>query len=185
MENQELYHHGVKGQKWGVRRTPTQLGHRPSNTRKKPTIDMAKIRKSTVNGVKATVATGKKAAAALSAYKAKRRNAKAEEEARKNAEKEAKRNRFKSVKKMSDVEIRDKIARMKLEKEYKDLLTQTGRAKVEKGAKWTANIINRSAETLLPQLLNHYGAKAINQAIGDKDKDGKIIERVFANNKKK
>ena len=28
----ELYHHGVKGQKWGVRRTPEQLGH-PKLTR--------------------------------------------------------------------------------------------------------------------------------------------------------
>ena len=26
----ELYHHGVKGMKWGVRRTPAQLGHKPS-----------------------------------------------------------------------------------------------------------------------------------------------------------
>ena len=24
----ELYHHGVKGQKWGIRRTPQQLGHK-------------------------------------------------------------------------------------------------------------------------------------------------------------
>lgn len=28
MENCELYHHGIKGQKWGVRRSPEQLGHR-------------------------------------------------------------------------------------------------------------------------------------------------------------
>ena len=27
-EYNELYHHGVKGQKWGVRRTPEQLGHK-------------------------------------------------------------------------------------------------------------------------------------------------------------
>lgn len=25
----ELYHHGIKGQKWGIRRTPAQLGHKP------------------------------------------------------------------------------------------------------------------------------------------------------------
>lgn len=25
--NYELYHHGIKGQKWGVRRTPEQLGN--------------------------------------------------------------------------------------------------------------------------------------------------------------
>lgn len=28
--NYELYHHGVKGMKWGVRRTPEQLGYKRS-----------------------------------------------------------------------------------------------------------------------------------------------------------
>ena len=28
MDNAELIHYGVKGMKWGVRRTPAQLGHR-------------------------------------------------------------------------------------------------------------------------------------------------------------
>lgn len=31
----ELYHHGVKGMKWGVRRTPAQLGHKPSAKHRK------------------------------------------------------------------------------------------------------------------------------------------------------
>lgn len=34
MENNELYHHGVKGMKWGVRRTPAQLGHKTSTSKK-------------------------------------------------------------------------------------------------------------------------------------------------------
>lgn len=33
MAYNELYHHGVKGQKWGVRRTPAQLGHKPRRKR--------------------------------------------------------------------------------------------------------------------------------------------------------
>lgn len=32
MTDYELYHHGVKGQKWGVRRTAAQLGHRVAKT---------------------------------------------------------------------------------------------------------------------------------------------------------
>lgn len=30
-----LQHHGIKGQKWGVRRTPEQLGHKPSGKKRK------------------------------------------------------------------------------------------------------------------------------------------------------
>lgn len=34
MGETEFYHHGVKGMKWGVRRTPAQLGHK-TGTKKK------------------------------------------------------------------------------------------------------------------------------------------------------
>lgn len=27
MDNKELYHHGILGQRWGIRRTPEELGH--------------------------------------------------------------------------------------------------------------------------------------------------------------
>ena len=44
----ELYHYGVKGQKWGVRRNPDQLGRKASN---------AKKRKNNTNKVKAASKT--------------------------------------------------------------------------------------------------------------------------------
>ena len=30
-----LEHHGIKGQRWGIRRTPEQLGHKVSKLKKK------------------------------------------------------------------------------------------------------------------------------------------------------
>lgn len=30
----EMYHHGIKGMKWGVRRTPEQLGYRKEQKKK-------------------------------------------------------------------------------------------------------------------------------------------------------
>lgn len=45
MENNELYHHGVKGMRWGVRRTPKQLGHTTPNKKRKPGLPLFKKKK--------------------------------------------------------------------------------------------------------------------------------------------
>lgn len=47
-----LAHYGVKGMKWGVRRTPEQLGHRPKAAVEK--TEKAGIIKTTVSGHSAT-----------------------------------------------------------------------------------------------------------------------------------
>ena len=40
----ELFHHGIKGMKWGVRRTPEELGHKPStNSKNSPPKKRVKI----------------------------------------------------------------------------------------------------------------------------------------------
>ena len=43
--NNELYHHGVKGMKWGVRRTPQQLGHKVKKYAYKKRSDNRRLKK--------------------------------------------------------------------------------------------------------------------------------------------
>lgn len=42
-----LYHYGVKGQKWGVIRTPAQLGHAPKKSKKKKRSVVTSTKKNT------------------------------------------------------------------------------------------------------------------------------------------
>lgn len=58
--SRQLYHHGIKGQKWGVRRTPEQLGHEEPRVEKTSKAGIIKItiyghksppKQSTPNGI--------------------------------------------------------------------------------------------------------------------------------------
>lgn len=40
----ELYHHGVKGMKWGVRRNPDQLGRKASTAKKRKNNNTNKVK---------------------------------------------------------------------------------------------------------------------------------------------
>lgn len=111
--NGELYHHGIKGMKWGVRRTAAQLGH--------------------------VVARRKKAHAAKKADNEKKKAAEKEAAAKKKAEEAAKAEaaRPKKVSEMSDAEIRAAINRIKLEQEY----AQLNPPQVSKGKKFVDSMM--------------------------------------------
>lgn len=59
----ELYHHGIKGQKWGIRRTPAQLGHKPYTDKpERAKIDASVLRRAVKKGeVKLAIRKGKQA----------------------------------------------------------------------------------------------------------------------------
>lgn len=145
MNEDELYHYGVKGQKWGVRRTKAQLGY------------------------KTTSSKNKKANSFIKSYVNKRKTSKKKKVADEKTKK-------KSISEMSDAELRERISRLQMEKQYKDLL-QTSKPQTFNGKKFVVNILEKSGENLATQVVNHYGATALNKIIGQ--------EVIYANNKKK
>lgn len=145
MDEDELYHYGVKGQKWGVRRTKAQLGYKTTSSKKK------------------------KANSFIKSYVNKRKTAKKKKVAAEKTKKQ-------SISEMSDAELRERISRLQMEKQYKDLL-QTSKPQTFNGKKFVVNVLEKSGENLATQVVNHYGATALNKIIGQ--------EVIYANNKKK
>lgn len=95
-----IQHHGIQGQKWGVRRTPEELGHAPSGDKAKGGGEKLTIKK--VAG-----AAGSSIGSGFSSVK----NAiKARQAAKK------------PVKKLSDEELRTRVNRLQMEKQYSELL---------------------------------------------------------------
>ena len=159
MEINELRHHGIKGQRWGIRRFQNRDGSLTSAGKKRRADDS-------------------------------------------DTDENKQQPQKKTAKTMTDEELREKINRLQLEKQYAALMKETNPPKSTKGKDFVIDILKRSGENLLPQVINHYGAKAFNQIIGqtkevkEKKKDPltgeeyeitKTIldEVIFSNNKKK
>lgn len=159
----ELYHYGIKGMKWGVIRTAAQLGHVIKDKAKKGYQTVKK---------------------ASDIHKANKRA----EEAAKIARQRAK---ITNPKKLTTEELNARIKRLQLEEDYNDLVKKTDR--MRKGKEFVSHILESSGKNLLTQVANHYGAKGlnklINETVRETDDDGNtrevLKEVIFANNRKK
>lgn len=117
--DEELYHYGVKGMKWGVRRTPAQLGH-TTGTKKKRSGSAGEAVKN----------TAKKAVKAISSKMSETRRKRAEAKAHDAETKKIQENKKKKLSDLTDDELRQRIQRLELEKRYRDLTPkETSRGK--------------------------------------------------------
>lgn len=143
MTEYELYHHGVKGQKWGVRRTAAQLGHR-----------VAKAAKTAGKAVaRGTVKAGK-AAKKAAVTKAKQTIAETKE---KNYYKKLHK---KKLSQMTDKEIKDLTDRVKKEASYKDAKYEY---KVQNARKFYQNVAKQPVNTFLAT----YSSAAVKKMFDD------------------
>ena len=108
--NDELYHHGIKGMKWGIRRTPAQLGHRPA----KPTTSQRKS----------------------------------------------------EMKKMSDTELRNRINRIQMERQYMQLTAP----EVSAGKKFVKDVMVNAAKQTVTSYVSKYMNKGVEAVIKEINK---------------
>lgn len=200
LPDDELIHYGVKGMKWGVRRTPAQLGHKTISKRYKKlkkTLEKNKIKRH-AEKKKADAEKAVKRKAVQESKLAKKKATEAKKQAKADAEAEAKKKENiklavagkKRMSELSDEELRIATNRLQAEKNYKNLLQETG--KIRKGQSVMKTFVADPAKKaffdtsvdLIGQAYKSVGADKVNKWMKQQWPD-LDLEMVYANNKKK
>ena len=100
-DDNELYHHGIKGMKWGVRRTPAQLGHDTGG------VDLQKAKKK-VEAANTIVNESQNINRHVSNKK----------------QKKMQKQQVQNAKAMTDQELRERVNRLNMEQQYARLTTE-------------------------------------------------------------
>ena len=158
MTEYELYHHGIKGQKWGIRRTAAQLGHRVASAASKTGKVLYK------GASKAGKATGKAVGKGAKIAK-KAAVAKVKKEYKEHKEKAYyKKLHKKKLSQMTDKEIADLTKRVKVEAGLKDAKYES---RVQNARKFYKNVAEKPVNTIIAT----YSKNAIEAAFKTNSKD--------------
>lgn len=157
-----LEHHGIKGQKWGIRRFQNKYGSLTNAGRKRYGDDSGGEKSSSAQ--KRSFFGRKKSSSSVS------------------SEKEETQPKKKSVSEMSDDEIQSSINRMRLEQTYTQLLAQTSpKPQSSRGQKFASSLFDNvikpaaisSGKTVLQDLLTKY----MKEITGLSQKDVKALQK--------
>ena len=100
-DDNELYHHGIKGMKWGVRRTPAQLGHDTGG------VDLQKAKKK-VEAANTIVNESQNINKKVSSRK----------------QRKIQKQQVQNARAMTDQELRERVNRLNMEQQYARLSTE-------------------------------------------------------------
>lgn len=180
MSNAELYHHGVKGQRWGVRRYQNKDGSLTSYGKKRYAKELAKL-----EAEKKRVRQYEQTAKKMSKLDDMRKDLDARKKALKpdDTPEPTKQQKIQSApqkRKMSELsneEIQAKIDRMNLENKYKTLVQEridaVSKKEESKGRKFIEEVLTNAGKNVATQAavwgMATLGNKAIEAAFGEKN----------------
>ena len=164
----ELYHHGIKGMKWGIRRKRSSSGSSNphavvsastssssssgGHSTKKNTTSTVKVAKQTKTKTKGTSVKQYSTEKPKSKRQLKKEAAAAAEKARKD-----------ELSRMSDRELRERINRLQMERQYEQL-TATPK-QTNAGAKFVKDILINAGKQTLTNYTAKYMAKGVDKLI--------------------
>lgn len=162
-----IYHYGVKGMRWGVRRTPAQLGHKV--TRKKLSDTAKSVAAKTGSGISKIGSIAKTSI---------------------NASKERDIENSKSaVKKMSTEELQKRINRLNMERNYRNLLAEQKSANTSAVQKFVSkqfgNLANKVVDKGISKLVNKMFEEKDSTSILDMSKLDKYTDKELEAAKKR
>ncbi len=174
-ENDELYHHGVKGQKWGERNGPPYpLESNVSKSKAKRKFDTGKIAekaKSAANSIRKSV---KNAADSAKEKAAERKEKSDAEKERKKEVEEQSSAKKKDPSKMTNDELKEAISRMNLEKMYNSTYNSLHPQTVSKGKQFMSNLgssLGNAATESVKTVAKDWMTKTLKKSLGLSDDD--------------